>query len=434
MRRFLFLVILISALSTNAQDKLGFAVVEQKTYDYYKNAQWDSLIQLGKLAKSQDVDYYYLNYRMGVAYYNKNNFRMSAFCFENALAQNKDAINDMFFTDLLHLAYVYSQRNDLAMDIPMYVMFSALDPMSINQFTLFGGGGKMINHDHSDNINQPDASYNVLDYQEAVNYWGLSNYFQFNSGFSLGISYSRLNFLIETRIFDEGNFITEDYKISQYNIAVLPEFTIGTKWQIKPVLSLSSNKGYPFSVVDTINGKKVFGFWNYKEYNSLFGVNAYRHIKNIKLGFNAGISNYSKRHQIQAGLNLTYYPFGNLNLYSYSEATLKVDSRKKNYIFRQMVGFKTFSKLWVEGGVLYGELKNYNDIGLGYGYNIADNMDMILYTKLIFTVSNSVSFFVEGQYVQKYTFRKDDFIDKEQIETRIDYDQWNIEGGLIWKF
>jgi hypothetical protein len=61
-------------------------------------------------------------------------------------------------------------------------------------------------------------------------------------------------------------------------------------------------------------------------------------------------------------------------------------------------------------------------------------MDMIFYGKLIFPLNNKVNFFVEGQYIHKYTFRKDDYGVNEHSETRINYDQWNIEGGLLWKF
>jgi hypothetical protein len=200
------------------------------------------------------------------------------------------------------------------------------------------------------------------------------------------------------------------------------------------VLTLTSNKGFPYVVVDTTHGVKEYDFWNYKENNFLAGINVYRDIRNVKLGFNIGTSNYSERKQVQVGINLSYYPFGNLNLYTFSALSLKVDNREKSVIFHQKVGFKVFSKLWMEGGGLFGQLKNYNDFNLAYGYNIADYMDMIFYGKLIFPLNNQVNFFVEGQYIHKYTFRTDDYGVNEHSETRINYDQWNIEGGLLWKF
>jgi len=83
---------------------------------------------------------------------------------------------------------------------------------------------------------------------------------------------------------------------------------------------------------------------------------------------------------------------------------------------------------------MFGELKNYNDLNLGFGYNIADYMDILYFGKLIIVASESVNFFIEGQYIHKYTYEKNDYSNKERIETRINYDQWNIEGGLLWNF
>jgi len=52
-----------------AQDTLTFAKVEAQSYSLYTQKNWDELIRLGKMALSRGIDYYYLRYRMGVAYY-----------------------------------------------------------------------------------------------------------------------------------------------------------------------------------------------------------------------------------------------------------------------------------------------------------------------------------------------------------------------------
>ena len=432
--KLVFLFLLISSVSSFGQSNIDFATVDAKTYSFYQNAQWDSLIVLGKKAQRQGVDYYYLNYRMAVAYFYKENYKLASHFFQKALDYNSEARNDEFFAELYHLALVYSQRNDLAIDMPLPRNSNVVDPMALNNLVFVVGGGRMINYDHSQAKVRPNPEFSELRYQDAVNYWAIAFKHQFNASFNLGVSYSNLHFLMKTTIVDEGVITNENYKISQYNFAIIPEFSLGRYWQLKPVVTLTSNRGFPYSVVDTTQGIKKYGFWEYSENNLVLGVNAYRDIRKVKLGFNLGVSNYSERRQAQVGANLSYFPFGNLNLYSFTAVSLKVDDKEKSVIFHQKIGFKVFSKLWLEGGGLFGQLKNYNDFNLGYGYNIADYMDMIFYGKFIFVTGNQVNFFVEGQYLHKYTYRKDDFGVNEHIETRINYDQWNIEGGLLWNF
>ena len=432
--KYLLLILMLSSYFVSAQTQLDFVTVDKMTYDYYQAAKWDSLIVIGKQAKKQKIDYYYLNYRMGEAYFNKKNFHLASSYFQQALHQNKGALNDEYFMELLHLALVYSQRNDLAMDISLPQRSVQEDPMILNKFNLFFGVGKMLNYNKTNAHVIPSAAYSEFQYQDAVSYWGFKYSHQFNSGFNLGLSYSKLQFKIKTIMEDSGVSINESYSISQSNFALLPEFSLGVNWQLKPVMVFSSSKGYPYSIVDTINGSKVFDYWEYKERNFMFGLNVYRHIRNVKLGINMGVSNYMLRKQVQAGLNLTYYPFGNLNLYSFTEASIKIDDREKSVVFQQQIGFKTFSKLWVETGGFFGSLKNYSNYNLAYTYSIADNMDMLLYGKLIFVLNQNIDFYLEGQYLNKYTYRAIDYGTNEHIETKINYNQWNIEGGLLWKF
>ncbi len=433
-RKIILLSVLLLFIALKVQAQIDFSTVNAKTYTFYQNAQWDSLVKLGRKAERNNINYYYLNYRMGVAYFYKNNFSQSVYYFQQALKQNADARKDDYFAELYHLALVYSQRNDLALDMPIPATSKTIDPMVVNNFVFMAGGGNMINFNHSNASRRPYWLVSELTYQDAVNFWAMAYSHQFNSKFKMGVSYSNLHFLMETKIDEAGHETSTSYKISQYNFTLIPEFSIGQSWQLKPVFAISMNKGFPYSVVDTVNGMKVYDYWNYKENNFLLGLNIYKHMRNVKLGVNMGVSNYSSRHQAQAGLNLTYYPFGNLNLYTYSAAVFKVDDKNQDVVFQQNIGFKVLPKLWMEVGGMFGELKNYNDLDLGFGYNIADYMDSFYFGKLIFVASQSVNFFIDSKYMHKYTYQKDDYFINGHIETRIDYDQWTIEGGLLWKF
>ena len=72
---FLFITLaLISGTPSMAAEKLDFATVDLITYRCFQAKRWDSVILVGKQALRQDIDYYYLRVRMGIAYYEKTDY------------------------------------------------------------------------------------------------------------------------------------------------------------------------------------------------------------------------------------------------------------------------------------------------------------------------------------------------------------------------
>lgn len=72
-------IILITAtavMSVNAQSNLSSTQIDSLTYQQYLNKDYESLIETSKAARRQNIDFYYLNYRTAIAYYeltkNKN--------------------------------------------------------------------------------------------------------------------------------------------------------------------------------------------------------------------------------------------------------------------------------------------------------------------------------------------------------------------------
>ena len=427
----LFLLLLFIALSVQAQQDLSFKQVDKNTLSFYKQSKWDSLINLGLQAEKQGVNYYYLNYRMGVAYFYKNNFFLAQYYLQKALKQNKTAWDDVFFRELLHLSFVYTKRTDLAQDAKLPSNSKMLDPLQRGSLIILGGYGSSFGFDKVKQKSKKIVSSSEYR-QESVIYYGFAANYQLSSLFGMGVSYSKLDFDMIGDFSEHDSSFSSNYKIYQDNIAFQPIFTLGTNWQINPVFGLSFSKGTPYGLLDTL--AREYGKFSIDEKDFLAGVNVYRYIKNIKLGANVGFSNFSHKKQIQLGANIVYFPFGNLNLYSYTAATLKVDNGVKSLVFQEKIGFQTLPKLWVELEGVFGNMKNYSDYSLGYGYNIPDDMNLLLSGKLIFVKSTNVNFYLEGKYARKYIYRNYSDASKQNYSTKIDYNQWNISGGLIWNF
>src|SRR5207248_2114987 len=88
-----------------AQDTLNFRMVDTKTYDWYVAKNWDSVIEIGNRAIGQNIDYYYLRMRIGIAYYEKKKFRKAENHFTKALFFNSSSDAGKQY---LYYCYLYS--------------------------------------------------------------------------------------------------------------------------------------------------------------------------------------------------------------------------------------------------------------------------------------------------------------------------------------
>ncbi|MCX6268797.1 MAG: hypothetical protein NTW16_15835, partial [Bacteroidetes bacterium] len=112
---FLSLMASLTGVSVMASDKLDFATVYLVTYRCYLDKKWDSVILVGKQALRQDIDYYYLRVRMGIAYFEKAAYFPAATHLKKARQFNSD---DPVIASYLYYAYLYSNRVEEAASIP----------------------------------------------------------------------------------------------------------------------------------------------------------------------------------------------------------------------------------------------------------------------------------------------------------------------------
>ncbi len=72
-RYIIILIILCSAFQSKAQD-ITFKELDSTTYKMFTDERWDELIEYSESLPNEDVDYYYHNVRMGIAYYNTRQY------------------------------------------------------------------------------------------------------------------------------------------------------------------------------------------------------------------------------------------------------------------------------------------------------------------------------------------------------------------------
>lgn len=107
-----FIMMLVLSITTMAQTELSFRTVEDSSYALYLKQDWKSLQQFGRQAEKQKYNYFYLQERLGIAYYNLQKYQVALTHFNKA-----DALNsaDEFLQEHLFYTYAFDGRYDEAL-------------------------------------------------------------------------------------------------------------------------------------------------------------------------------------------------------------------------------------------------------------------------------------------------------------------------------
>jgi len=110
-RKIITIVLFSIALKLNGQMTGSFRYADSLTYTLYTEKHWNDLIKEGNRSLRDGYDYYYMRMRIGIAYYEKHNYVMSAIQFRKALVFNE---NDQIALEYLFYSYYLSGRTPLA--------------------------------------------------------------------------------------------------------------------------------------------------------------------------------------------------------------------------------------------------------------------------------------------------------------------------------
>ncbi|MCK5906010.1 MAG: tetratricopeptide repeat protein, partial [Flavobacteriales bacterium] len=104
---FIFFNSLLFINGLSAQNNLNLTDVDKITYKHYNEQEWDELIQIGNEAIKNGIDFYYLNYRMGIAYYSKKRYRKAIPFFEKVIESTPE---DAIAKEYLYYSYLLGSR------------------------------------------------------------------------------------------------------------------------------------------------------------------------------------------------------------------------------------------------------------------------------------------------------------------------------------
>jgi hypothetical protein len=422
--------------------------IESYSYTLLYNGEYQKLIQIGEAAISNGTDFFFLRYRLGIAYFNLANYRMAAYHLEKSLAYNSD---DEGCLKYLYYSYLYSGRTTdasyLTTKMSDYVKSQIhYKTKYLSSIYVESGVSKSnnINKTIAADINGPLDIYGETDLNSDIFYGHIGLKHEISPRISIYHGFSYLN-IDKRRIF--SLFLRD----TTFNYsAIQNEYYINADIQLKSGLKLTPAFHFIHVSSDNYNFSKDSLPYNRRISTSKLNVSNYvlslalsKDYKKITTAIFASYSNLNNAKQIEGGLTVSYFPLGNLNLYTTSGLTFffqknspgmgQDSTNEKRLIFDQTIGFKVLSKLWAEAGISIGEMQNYNEKNAFIVYNIPDKLKLKAGISLIYSLSEKIELSLRYQNLSKESIYYSQINPTTINSNTVNYQNNALIGGIKWK-
>ena len=431
-----------------AQDQPDFRTIDSETYRLFLEQKWDSVIRMGHMALKQDIDYYYLRLRLGIASYHRKNYRRASNHFSRALRFNP---GDPLALEYLYFSRLFSGQNDQAGLVRKQFMGDLalrLPPEKAKFVERTGGEYLYCEAMTDDLLSDPDALFSGLPPGQQY----VTRHF-YNLSFSLshrimpGLSIthaynylSKYNYLF---YFDGLNQLhLADQRVYQHQYYISPVITTRTGFSFRPMFHLLSvHFQVPlFSDQGFQGGNNQPALLYRDSIDVVTGMGFSKGIGPFDLSFGLYYATINNASQVQQRLGFTWYPMGNLNLYAgcflNSQFETTASANTIRHIPEMHAGFAIAEKVWFDLNGAIGPMEHYLEHNGSVIYN--SFADLILY-KLTCTVSVPVTekgslVYLGGRWSANRSEYYSFYIAQSEITNHIDYNAFSIYGGLSWKF
>ncbi len=359
--RAIFFILFLLVIPKIKAQEMSFTAVDTKTYRQYLEKDWTALIKTGKKALKNGINFYYLQNRMGIAYFETGKYRQAARFFENSLKMSKDD----YIKEMLYLSYLYggmtTNASSLSEKLPPHLrkdlkINSKLKDVNFSVFFEKTDNQTLL----TDDIN---GAEDLSGEQEFSNYrWSPAINFQIakkngRSLFSYKFLYSNNTYRRQTGTESPKNFTTN---IKQHQFYHLKSIFLSSKLSLEYALSLTPGTAQNVSLSTTFSRIRQ-NQENYTISNSLFfnwitnlGVSYHSAYYSFNLNTSYGKLNTQNIFQIE--LTPTIYPSANLNFYISPRWIWQLTNEKNISL---TAGKKIVKNLWLEISYLQNEIPNF---------------------------------------------------------------------------
>ena len=460
---------LIFSICVAAQEKESYIEIDKKTYSLYLQRNWKELIKAGKISLKKGITFYYLQVRMGIAYYELKKYRKAVPYFEKARKIN--AKNELV-NEYLYYSYIFSGRSfdakkisgefseslKINLGISKNAIISSISVISriesFEDYTIYPDDDELslqnvrdgysyysIGFEHfiknkqkiawSYNRTKTNSTvYNIeLDNQVQENRKIIQNqfYFSYHNQLAKG-----LNLILATHLI---NIVSDGSTLSPsggWDEGIEGD-SLGSDGTVGPGPGHGPGPGFKSSAYITGGTDSMLTTTHFMS-NELIGYFALRKdFSNFKIGVNTSLSNIDKYFQIQPGIDLSYYPLANTNIYFLTKANYKFENRnniwQNELVIKQTIGFRLLT-IYIEPSYTYGNIINFteNDAFIIHNDNdiIKNRIELLAYG---YFFKNKLNLFIQYQ-----NYIKSSIYILNSIFKETNFQNQTLTGGIKWNF
>jgi hypothetical protein len=425
----------------SAQQKWNYIEIDKKSYELFQQKKWDELIKFNDEARDHGIDYFYLQARTGIAYYNLKRYRKASRWFFKAW-ENDQSFD--WLQEYLYYSLVFGGRVDEALkfatgftkDLQQKIHYAD------KKITRVGlESGYAFNPDYNNLMNENFSGEVDLgeDYGEA---FILKNYFyesfdlshQVAPGVKINhnINYINLN---REELVDWGSQNSFPAKTNQFQYFINTQFVAGKKWYISPSVTAIAGNTELFLGTYRSSGMRYFYSRSYKYSDFVFSLSTWSHFGNFSPGAEINQANIYNTNFTQLSAWLTVYPFSNINFYFTPKIYLKTDSEgKMNYNTYEVSGGLQLGPIHLYGKYLNGDMENLIESAGYVVSNFPGHSKQKIMGSLYFPAWKKHQFvirYINQDITEKYQVFSN-AVPANNLEYK--YMQHTIIGGISWNF
>ncbi len=430
------LYFIFAAGNVSAQTEMNVTSVDAETYSQYLEKDWKNLIKTGKKARKSGIDFYYLDYRLGIAFYELKKYAAAVKYFEKIYKTNKD---DQTLKEYLYFSYLFSGRFGdarLLADSFDRKLKAKLDIESEYSFihALYFSTKQDINEEYkytSANSEQVEQ-INVT----GQSWYNLSLEHLAGSRTTVFHGYSHLTINNNIRTADANLPAEYSEQLNQNEYYFSLKYHLGKGLNVSGGIHLLNTSYFAQDPVPVSYGRRMVYpvLYKYSENSFVGSLNISKSFSVFNTTVETSVSNLNGNMQIQPSLSLRIYPFGNNNFFSETKGIYLTEEVGGVYNYypaiKQSFGIKLFKNSFISPSVTIGELHNFTEYN---AFIVNNDLDK---TKL--RIENYLNLgFAEGRFNlfvnYQYNVKENDF-DINGNENSAEYINQTITGGIKWYF
>ncbi|MFV0590821.1 MAG: hypothetical protein ACK5M7_05510 [Draconibacterium sp.] len=431
------LIFLSVMYGLNAQQKWNYPEVDKKSYELFLQKDWKQLIAFNDSARQNGIDYFNLQARTGIAWYNLGKYRKSTKWFLKGWETDQQM---EWLQEYLYYSLVYAGRpteagriaKDFTVALQEKINYQKMQPlrMALEAGFSFNADFDQLKASQLNNDAAVGSDYGEAFFLKNYHFGSLDYSHRLAPGLNLNHNFTYIGINREEQLLwgSEYNFPMD---IKQYQYFLSPHFALG-KWYFSPSLN------FVWGNYDLVLGNYDPGtFYTVRRKFSdfIFSASAWTHWGNLSPGAEINLANINDRSFTQASAWLTFYPLSNTRLYFTPRVYFKGDSENSfGYNTFGLSGGFQLGQLHFYGSYLDGEMENFVESG---GYVIANFPGR---STRKFMGSVYFPFAKKYQFVVRYL--NQDVMEKYQVYRNANPDNFieysyikqTITAGISWNF